>query len=65
MQLSVQGKQLNVGDALRTHINESLVKILGKYFGDAVDVNVTLSREGHHLYRAVSSVCMVIGAPRW
>ena len=53
MQLSVQGKQLNVGDALRTHINDSLVKILGKYFGDAVDVNVTLSREGHHLYRAV------------
>ncbi len=52
MQLSVKGKQLNVGDALRTHVSESLSRILGKYFGDAIEVGVTLSREGH-LYRAV------------
>ncbi len=52
MQLSVKGKQLNVGDALRTHVSESLSRILGKYFGDAIDVGVTFSREGH-LYRAV------------
>ena len=53
MQLSIQGKQLDIGDALRSHVNERLAKILSKYFGDAVDVTVTLSREGHHLYRAV------------
>ncbi len=52
MQLSVKGKQLNVGDALRTHLSESLSRILGKYFGDAIEVGVTFSREGH-LYRAV------------
>ncbi len=52
MQLSVKGKQLNVGDALRTHVSESLSRILGKYFGDAIEVGVTFSREGH-LYRAV------------
>ena len=52
MQLSVKGKQLNVGDALRTHVSESLSRILGKYFGDAINVGVTFSREGH-LYRAV------------
>src|SRR3546814_12767427 len=54
MQLSVKGKQLDVGDALRTHVDESLSRILDKYFGDALEVVVTLSREAH-LYRAVIS----------
>ncbi len=52
MQLSVKGKQLDVGDALRTHVSDSLSRILGKYFGDAIEVSVTFSRHGH-LYRAV------------
>jgi ribosomal subunit interface protein len=52
MQLSVKGKQLDVGDALRTHVGDSLSRILGKYFGDAIEVSVTFSRHGH-LYRAV------------
>ena len=47
MQLSVKGKQLDVGDAFRAHVSESLTRILGKYFGDAIEVGVTLSREGH------------------
>jgi len=51
MQLSVKGKQLDVGDALRTHINDALERILGKYFGDAIDVGVTLARESGR-YRA-------------
>lgn len=52
MQLSVKGKQLNVGDALRTHVSDSLSRILGKYFGDAIEVGVTFSRDSH-MYRAV------------
>ena len=52
MQLSVKGKQLDVGDSLRTHVGDSLSRILGKYFGDAIEVSVTFSRHGH-LYRAV------------
>lgn len=52
MQLSVNGKQLDVGDALRTHVDQTLDRILGKYFGDAIDVGVTLSREGSR-YRAL------------
>lgn len=47
MQLSVKGKQLDVGDALRDHIRESMDRILDKYFGDAIEVGVTLSRQGH------------------
>ncbi|MGF1592401.1 MAG: ribosome hibernation-promoting factor, HPF/YfiA family [Kiloniellaceae bacterium] len=54
MQLSVKGKQLDVGDALRTHVDESLSRILDKYFGDALEVTVTLSRDAH-LYCAVIS----------
>jgi ribosomal subunit interface protein len=52
MQLSVKGKQLNVGDALRSHVSDSLSRILSKYFGDAIEVGVTISRDGH-MYRAV------------
>ena len=52
MQLSVQGKQLDVGDALRNHIDDRLRRMLDKYFGDALEVKVTVSREAH-LYRSV------------
>ncbi|MFQ5773436.1 MAG: ribosome hibernation-promoting factor, HPF/YfiA family [Kiloniellaceae bacterium] len=55
MQLSVKGKQLDVGDALRTHVRESLSRILGKYFGDAIEVGVTLSREGHRFRALVTA----------
>jgi ribosomal subunit interface protein len=52
MQLSVKGKQLDIGDALRAHVASSLERILGKYFGSVIETRVTLSREAHH-YRAV------------
>lgn len=54
MQLSVKGKQLDIGSALRAHVEASLERILGKYFGDAIVARVTLSREAH-LYRALVS----------
>ncbi|MEM7225899.1 MAG: ribosome-associated translation inhibitor RaiA [Pseudomonadota bacterium] len=54
MQLSVKGKQLDIGAALRSHVEDSLDRILGKYFGDAIDARVILSREAHR-YRAVVS----------
>ena len=46
MQLSIQGRQIDVGDALRQHISESLSGVIAKYFGDAIDASVTLTREG-------------------
>jgi len=54
MQLSVKGQQIDVGAALRSHMEDSLTKMLGKYFGDAIDARVTLSRTGH-VFRAVVS----------
>lgn len=51
MQLSVKGKQIDVGDALRQHVQTQLGDIVGKYFSDSIDANVTFSREAH-LFRA-------------
>jgi ribosomal subunit interface protein len=46
MELSVTGRHIDIGDAMRQHIDESLDAIFQKYVGDAQDVNVILSRDG-------------------
>jgi ribosomal subunit interface protein len=55
MQLTVKGKHLDVGDALKSHVATSLEGVFGKYFGNPIEANVVLSREAH-LYRAHISV---------
>jgi ribosomal subunit interface protein len=47
MQLRVTGKQMDVGDALRTHIEESLTLLVGKYFGDGIEAHAVIAREAH------------------
>jgi ribosomal subunit interface protein len=47
MQLTVTGKQIDVGDALRRHVEASLSTILGKYFRTAIEAHVVVSREAH------------------
>jgi ribosomal subunit interface protein len=54
MHLSLIGRQIDVSDAFRVHVEESLASMLSKYFGDAIEATVTLSREAH-LYRCVIS----------
>ena len=51
MQLSVKGKQIDVGDALRNHVETQLKEITGKYFSDTLDAHVIFSREAH-MFRA-------------
>ena len=51
MQLTVKGKHLDVGDALKSHVATSLEGVFGKYFGNPIEATVVLSREAH-LYRA-------------
>lgn len=51
MQLTVKGKQLDVGDALKAHVESSLETVFGKFFGNPIEAQVVLSREAH-LYRA-------------
>ena len=47
MKITVQGKQMNVGDALRTHVSNKLEEMNSKYFNHGTDANVTFSKEGH------------------
>jgi ribosomal subunit interface protein len=47
MKVSVKGKQIDVGDALRTHVETQLKSIVTKYFGGSMDAQVTLSRDAH------------------
>ena len=51
MQLTVKGKQLDVGDALRTHVAENLTTLVGKYFTKPREATVVLSRDAH-LFKA-------------
>lgn len=46
MDISVSGKHVDVGDALRSHIEEQLDGAVTKYFEQALDATVTVSREG-------------------
>jgi ribosomal subunit interface protein len=47
MKLSVKGKQIDVGDALREHVETQLQDIVGKFFSDSIDAQVTFSRQAH------------------
>lgn len=47
MEMIVQGKQIDVGDALRQHVKEKLEEINQKYFNHTTSATVTFSREGH------------------
>ncbi len=54
MKLKVQGKQIDVGDALRTHVAEALETVTQKYFDNAIDATVVFSREAHLLHADVT-----------
>jgi ribosomal subunit interface protein len=47
MQITVTGKQIDVGDALRQHAEATLEDIAEKYFGNAIEAHVVFSREAH------------------
>lgn len=47
MQISVHGKQMDLGDALRSHVTTKVEDINEKYFNHATEATVTFSPEGH------------------
>lgn len=55
MNLTVKGKQIDVGDALRSHVEEQLTAVTEKYFSNAIDATVVFAHEAH-LYRTDISV---------
>lgn len=56
MQLSIHGKQMDLGDALRGHISNKLEDINQKYFNRAIEAIVTLSPEGHAFVKTHISI---------
>ncbi|MBX7146923.1 MAG: ribosome-associated translation inhibitor RaiA [Alphaproteobacteria bacterium] len=47
MNLTVKGKQIDIGDALREHVHSNISSICNKYFIDPIEASVTFSREAY------------------
>lgn len=56
MQLTVKGKHLDVGDALREHVHTNLSHTAGKYFRDPIEATVIFTKEKNHRYKANVSI---------
>ena len=54
MDVSLVGKHVEIGDALRIHVQESLTASVTKYFGRPIEASVTLSRAAHGFHADVS-----------
>ena len=55
MNISVSGKQIDLGDAFQVHAVDALGAVLEKYFSHAVHANVVVSPQGP-MYRSDISV---------
>ena len=54
MDISVKGKNLDVGEALRGHAEGHLSSAVGKYFDRAIDASVMFTRQGRQLRADIS-----------
>lgn len=54
MRYQISGKQIDVGEALQTHVKSELAVVMEKYSQRPTDATVVFSREGHnHVCEAV------------
>ncbi len=60
MEIKISGKQIDVGEALRAHVEYNMVAAVGKYFDRPVDAQVVFSRNGHE-FKCDSSVHLSTG----
>lgn len=47
MRFQISGKQIDIGEALQTHVQTELGESIGKYAGRPTDVQVVFSRNAH------------------
>ncbi|GHF65669.1 ribosome hibernation-promoting factor, HPF/YfiA family [Seohaeicola zhoushanensis] len=47
MRYKISGKQIDIGEALQSHVQTQLDDIVGKYSGRPTDANVVFSRSAH------------------
>jgi len=60
MQITVSGKQIDVGDALKTHVEDRLLSAVAKYFDRPANANVVFSKNAHN-FRCDSTVRLATG----
>lgn len=60
MRIQVSGKQIEIGDALRSHVEDKLTDSVGKYFDRPVEAIITFSKDRHE-FIADSSVHLPTG----
>lgn len=58
MELTVHGKHMDVGDSLKTHMQQKLEDINEKYFGRAIAPVVTIGSEPHNFFKTHISLTM-------
>lgn len=61
MELNVHGKQMDVGDALRSHVSSKITDLSSKYFNHTTFANVTFSKEGHGHARTRAHISIQLG----
>jgi len=49
MDISVTGKNMDVGESLTSHVQDILAPAVTKYFSQAIDASVSFSKSGHGL----------------
>jgi len=47
MRYQISGKQIDIGNALQTHVEAETGEMLGKYSGRPTDANIVFSKSGH------------------
>jgi ribosomal subunit interface protein len=60
MEIRISGKQIDVGDALRNHVENNIHAAVAKYFDRPVNAHVVFSRSGHE-FKCDSSVHLSTG----
>lgn len=61
MELTVHGKQIDVGDALRTHVTDKIEDLNQKYFNHGTFATVTFSKEGHGHAQTKAHISIQLG----
>lgn len=54
MRYQISGKQIDVGEALTTHVKTELAEVTGKYAGRPTDALVVFSRSGHEFVSEIT-----------
>jgi ribosomal subunit interface protein len=54
MNLTVNGKGIDVGEALRAHVAEGLDRMFEKYFSNPIEATVTFSKQGYRFHATIS-----------